>query len=219
MNSIYEINKALIFRFLKKYTALIVLFGVFCALIGLFSYLKIQGIQYASTSSLVQNDNNYNLVQSYDQFTESDKFKKLLDKKIDQSSWKNKPYSKEYSVDFTAKSTTSPFFTISVTANNPTYARYLTEEASRVFTSNVGAYFSGANISVVMKSSEAKSLNMGGKLVKVGIVGFIIGVVLSFCFSLYRLILVGNITDADYVKDVYQLKKLGTLQMTSSNEH
>lgn len=76
MNSLYEINGQAITRFLKHYFLVIFLTGVALGLVGVFASLKIQGVKYSATSSLVQNDNNYTLVQSYTQYVQSDKFNK-----------------------------------------------------------------------------------------------------------------------------------------------
>ncbi|MBS0939923.1 MULTISPECIES: hypothetical protein [Lactiplantibacillus] len=212
MHSIYEIQKEFIVRFVKHYLVSIILFGVLCGVLGVFASLEIRGIQYKSTSTLIQNDNNYTVVKSYSQLTSSKNFTSLIKAQIDKSKWKNKSYRNDYKLSLSPAGTTSPFFTISVISKNSEYSEFLASLAAKTFTSEVDKYFSNASVSIVTDSTNAR-LNGGiSSFVKIGSIGLVAGLLIGFLYAIYHLLYVGKVRDRDYIHDVYQLRLLGSLK-------
>lgn len=80
------------------------IFGIASALY----VVKTEPVQYESTAQLVQNDNNYDLISSYQQFIKSNKFMRLLDDKIAGSKWKGKNI--KYTLNVSQNGSNSPFF-------------------------------------------------------------------------------------------------------------
>lgn len=215
MSSVVELNGGIIKRFCKKYLLIVVIFGILCGLVTSLAMFKLKGTEYQSTGTLIQNDNNYNLVQSYQQFIKSNKFTRLVDEQIDQSQWKNKSYKDDYSVALTAGGTTSPFFSVTVTTKDAAYAKFLTTTSMHLFIANIGKYLSGANVSIFANATNAHAASVKTKLVKAGLIAMIVGMLLATLIAVHRLIWVGKVPDASYLNDVYELKMLGTLDVSN----
>ena len=197
---------------MKHYLVSIILFGVLCGVLGVFASLEIRGIQYKSTSTLIQNDNNYTVVKSYSQLTSSKNFTSLIKAQMDKSKWKNKSYRNDYKLSLSPAGTTSPFFTISVISKNSEYSEFLASLAAKTFTSEVDKYFSNASVSIVTDSTYAR-LNGGiSSFVKIGSIGLVAGLLIGFLYAIYHLLYVGKVRDRDYIHDVYQLRLLGSLK-------
>ncbi|WHQ53569.1 hypothetical protein M1857_10935 [Lactiplantibacillus plantarum] len=99
----------------KRYIVVITLLSILFGGLVSFGYYKVSGTKYNAESQLVQNDNNYNLIGSYNQFLSSSRFKSNLKSKINTSTWKN--YSKKDNYDIALETgTNSPFFDIKVTS-------------------------------------------------------------------------------------------------------
>lgn len=211
MNLPIEVNQKLVIRFLKKYLFLILLFGLLCGVGSAFVTFELQTTKYESTGTLVQNDNNYSLVQSYKQFSESSRFKKIIDNQIDKSSWKHKDYKYDYKINFVSSGTTSPFFQLTAVSENPKYAKYLATTVSQLFITDIGKYLSVSNVSIVSTATRPTLSESNMSSTKVASSGFIIGVLLAGIVSFIGLIRSGKITDTSYVEDIYGLKLLGTL--------
>ncbi|MCT3284088.1 hypothetical protein C6Y11_10685 [Lactiplantibacillus pentosus] len=218
MNSLYEVNGQAITRFLKHYFLVIFLSGLLLGLIGVFASLKIQGIKYSATSSLVQNDNNYTLVQSYTQYVQSDKFNKYMKDEIKNSKWNSKNYRDDYSISFATSGSTSPFFTLTAVSENEKYSEFLISAATGVFVKHIGQYFSGANVSVVNVKKNATTYKLKSRLFKVGIIGFIIGALVVFLIALRKMLFSGVIKDETFISDVYGVKLLGSFDPTQKSK-
>lgn len=211
-----DLNKRMAGRFFKKYLFGIVLFGILVGSIGVFAKLKLSPVEYTSQESLVQSDGNHGLISSYEQFVTSEKFTKVLNSEIDHGKWKNKDTRKEYEVTITQQGTSSPFFTIGVTTDDPAYTRYLTTLSSHVFMANIGKYLTGANVSVVLTASTAQKVNSLSDLIHVGLESLGIGLVVAIIWSIFHMLLVGRLTDEYYIRDIYQVGLLGTLDKSNN---
>ena len=218
MNSLYEINGQAITRFFKHYFLVIFLTGVALGLVGIFASLKIQGVKYSATSSLVQNDNNYTLVQSYTQYVQSDKFNKYMKKEIKSSKWRNKDYRNDYSITLATSGSTSPFFTLTAVSKNERYSEFLISTATGVFVKHIGQYFSSANVSVVNVKKTAGTYKLKSRLFKVGIIGFIIGAAIAFLVALRKMMFVGVIQDEMFISDVYGVKLLSSFDLNQESK-
>jgi len=216
MNSVMELNERMLVRFLKKYLVVIILFGILCGVGSAFIGYKIQGMKYTSSGSLVQNDNNYSLVASYEQFVQSKRFKQSINSKIDKSKWKNKNFKNDYEIVLTPNGSNSPFFSMDATSQNRKYSQYLENLALKVFITNVGKYLAGANVSIMENASKAKSAQSYLSLLKVGVVGLVAGIVLMSILMVMNMLWWGKVTDKEYIDDIYQLPLLGTMKVSDT---
>lgn len=195
-------------RFLKKYFVLILLASVLCGMGGVFVSLKLTTTSYSASGNLVQNDSNYNMMSSYEQYLESKSFQTIVAKKLDSSKLKS---GGKYNITLVSGGTTSPFFSIKVTSSSPTYSEYVTTVAVSTFVSHIGQVLSGSNVSVVSDSSTAHVNRDNKRLLKIGILTSMgVFIVLTFILVL-RMFFTGKIPDDEFIEDVYQIKHLGTL--------
>lgn len=208
----YSLNwkEKMILNVLKKYLAAILFFSVLLAVLGVLGYAKVEHSTYSASGQLVQNDNNYGLVSSYSQFVNSSKFKRELEKKINNSSkWKSYENRNKYTLSFSADND-SPFFTIEIMSGNPNYSRFLLDSSVQVFTNNIGKYLSGTNISVISRSSKATVTDQKKSLVKIGILVWLVTFVLLSVITIVNKLLIGKMKDEEFVAEYLQIKHLGT---------
>jgi len=213
-----ELNGKIILRFFKKYLVMILLVGVIVGLCSAIISLRSQGVEYSSSGNLVQNDNNYNIISSYQQFVESSRFTKIVNEKVENSEWKNKSYKNDYKVSLTPDSSTSPFFNMTVVSSNAEFSKYLTNEAMHLFVANVGKYLSSANTAIMSNANTAKAVDFKSSLGKTVFVWFVIGVLLAAIFALLHLIWIGKVKDDRYIDDVYDLNHLATINLHDENK-
>jgi len=213
-----ELNGKIILRFFKKYLVMILLVGVIVGLCSAIISLRSQGVEYSSSGNLVQNDNNYNIISSYQQFVESSRFTKIVNEKVENSEWKNKSYKNDYKVSLTPDSSTSPFFNMTVVSSNAEFSKYLTNEAMHLFVANVGKYLSSANTAIMSNANTAKAVDFKSSLGKTVFVWFVIGALLAAIFALLHLIWIGKVKDDRYIDDVYDLNHLATINLHDENK-
>jgi len=213
-----ELNGKIILRFFKKYLVMILLVGVIVGLCSAIISLRSQGVEYSSSGNLVQNDNNYNIISSYQQFVESSRFTKIVNEKVENSEWKNKSYKNDYKVSLTPDSSTSPFFNMTVVSSNAEFSKYLTNEAMHLFVANVGKYLSSANTAIMSNANTAKAVDFKSSLGKTVFVWFVIGALLAAIFALLHLIWIGKVKDDRYIDDIYDLNHLATINLHDENK-
>jgi len=213
-----ELNGKIILRFLKRYLVMILLVGVIVGLCSAIISLRSQGVEYSSSGNLVQNDNNYNIISSYQQFVESSRFTKIVNEKVENSEWKNKSYKNDYKVSLTPDSSTSPFFNMTVVSSNAEFSKYLTNEAMHLFVANVGKYLSSANTAIMSNANTAKAVDFKSSLGKTTFIWFVIGALLAAIFALLHLIWIGKVKDDRYIDDIYDLNHLATINLHDENK-
>jgi len=213
-----ELNGKFMIRFLKKYLVMILLIGVIGGFCSVIVSLKSQGVEYSSEGHLVQNDNNYNIISSYQQFVESSRFAKIVSGKVDSGVWKDKSYKRDYKVTLSPEGSTSPFFTITVVSSNPEFSKYLANEAMHLFVTNIGKYLSGANTAIMSNADTAKTIDFKASLGKTASAGVIAGVVLAAIVAILHLIWIGKVKDDKYIHDVYELNHLATINLQDGNK-
>jgi len=213
-----ELNGKIILRFFKKYLVMILLVGVIVGLCSAIISLRSQGVEYSSSGNLVQNDNNYNIISSYQQFVESSRFTKIVNEKVENSEWKNKSYKNDYKVSLTPDSSTSPFFNMTVVSSNAEFSKYLTNEAMHLFVANVGKYLSSANTAIMSNANTAKAVDFKSSLGKTTFIWFVIGALLAAIFALLHLIWIGKVKDDRYIDDIYDLNHLATINLHDENK-
>jgi len=206
-----EVNIRLITRFLKKYLGAIVIISLIFGSGASLLYDKLVPTKYVASSLLVQNDNNYVLVQSFSQITGSSQFKKLVNQEISKSKWNNYAEKHDYTVSLTPKSSTSPFFTISVTSISKDYTEYLTRTISRLFDKNVKSFLRSGNVSVTSRTIKASKTAKTANLVKIGLGVFVLVGLVGTLICFIRMIIGGKINDDKYIQDVFEVTYLGTL--------
>ncbi|MCG0691298.1 hypothetical protein [Lactiplantibacillus plantarum] len=211
MDYTIKITRKMVKRFLKRYTVWIILSGLVGGGIGLFVGNRTQNVTYTSSSTFVQSDNNYAIISSYQKFVLTGKFKSLMKAKIDKSFWQGNAKRYNYSIGVVPREENSPFFSMTVQATNKKYTKYLTGVATKVFEKNIRKYLSNANTSLVTSPGRGVRVNNSGQIMKLGLVGFIIGVIITFIVACFSFIRFGHVTDDQYLADVYQIKLLGTL--------
>jgi len=170
-------------KILKRYFIPVFIVSVIFGLVGMFGYTKLKVTEYSSSSELVQNDNNYNLITSYKQFVESDKYRSMINAQIDQSSWKNYTHKNDYTAEIDNK-TSSPFFSINISSENSNYAKFVSATAAQIFANNIGKFLSGGtNISLVQRAKTATVVSKKNDMIIAGMGIFI----LVFNFSFFPL--------------------------------
>lgn len=206
-----EVNVRLITRFLKKYLVALVFVSLILGSGASLLYDKLVPTEYEASSLLVQNDDNYVLVQSFSQITGSSQFKKLVNQEIAKSKWKNYAGKNDYTASLTPKSSTSPFFTISVTSLSKSYTEYLTRIISRLFDKNVKSFLKSGNVSVASRTIRASEIDKTASLVKIGLGVFVLVGLVGTLVCFIRMIIGGKINDDKYIRDVFEVTYLGTL--------
>jgi len=213
-----ELNSQFIFKLIKKHFWGIIIVGVVCAAaVGFFEF-KTQKSGYQSSGELVQNDNNYALISSYQQFVKSKRFLNLLDKQIEKSHWRNQneqtPYSIEVNSNNSSDSSNTPFFTIVVLSKNQQYSRYVADASMKVLITNIGKYLSGANISIVSKAAKAQKVDSITSVKKKSVYGFIVGIVLAIIAIVVNYYCIGKISDEKFIENVFNIDNFGTIGLT-----
>jgi len=209
-----EVNGSLIVNLVKKILLKVILVSV-CIGVG-FAYLKLQmnEKEYISSGELVQNDNNYNLIDPYKQFVGSNRFTNLLNDEVQDSIWKKLKSKGQYTVSIESSGEkTTPFFSLSVSSENGRYSKFLTSRAIKIFNANIGKYLSGANITIVSKASSARSANNGSLVVKWFSYGFLTAfIVFGVLFSL-KYFFFGKIKETNFINEVFGLNNLGNIEV------
>ncbi|MCT4451606.1 hypothetical protein [Lactiplantibacillus plantarum] len=151
-----DLNKKMMLRFLRKYLILVLLFGLLTGGVTAAAIAKFHQTEYSSSGVLSQNDNNYAIISSYQQFVTSSKFTTVLDKTVDNGKWKHLAQKRDYQISIsTSGDTNTPFFYINVVHTNKAYAQYLATVAVKLFMTNIVKYLSGANISIISPVTRA----------------------------------------------------------------
>ncbi|AYJ41419.1 hypothetical protein [Lactiplantibacillus pentosus] len=207
MNNIVGWNAKIGYRFLKKYTLIIVLVGLVLGVASALYVVKTKPVQYESTSQLVQNDNNYDLISSYQQFIKSNKFTNLLEEKIADSKWKSAKNT--YSLTVSQNGSNSPFFSIAVKSTDGAFSNFVATQSVQLFVGNVSKYLSSANVSVLSVPSSYHEDDFKTRTIKTGFLGFIVGAFLAAVVSFLSMTVFGKIPDEKYINDMYNLKLLG----------
>lgn len=216
-----DINKKMIVRLLKKYLVWTVLIGVLAGGIGAYLRLGFGGVSttYKSSGELVQNDNNYSLITSYQQFVKSKRFTQMIDKQVSKGNWKEKTDNTAYTVNIDTDSTSnSPFFTINVVSNNKQYSSYLTNIAMKLLMANIGKYLSGTNISIVSNASVGTANTSITEILKNVWHGIVLGAAVSSLWFILRELFIGRIKDEGYLCDVCGINNLGTIEALASKK-
>lgn len=214
MNFVLKLNHNMLMRLLKKYMLLSVLIGLIICGISVFCVLRFQGNVYSSTGEMVQNDSNYTLIKSYQQFTQSKNFTNLLSDEISNSKWKNSEAIKSYAVTLNTSSE-SPFFTINGSSDNKEFSKYVTNTSMRVLINNLGKYLSGANVAIVTNATTAKANGLSKKIIKMGALGFLLGFFVSYLLFILKEIFTGKIRDENYIRDIFNINNLGTIDVSN----
>ncbi|MCG0634685.1 hypothetical protein ACSKF1_04870 [Lactiplantibacillus plantarum] len=213
-----ELNSRFVFKLLKRHLFLVALVGFLFAGILATLEIKMQNQNYKSSGELVQNDNNYALISSYQQFVESKSFLNLLDRRIDKGQWKKQNTKGSYSVELvnnnSGNNTNTPFFTINVLSKNKRYSKYVAHEAMMLLINNIGKYISGANISIVSNASNARRVNIFSAIKKKVVLAFLSGAGLTFIFIVVHYYCVGKIVDNKFVENVFGINNLGEMRLS-----
>ncbi|KZU84975.1 hypothetical protein [Lactiplantibacillus plantarum] len=212
MQYIIDLNKKMMLRFLRKYLILVLLFGLLTGGVTAAAIAKFHQTEYSSSGVLSQNDNNYAIISSYQQFVTSSKFTTVLDKTVDNGKWKHLAQKRDYQISIsTSGDTNTPFFYINVVHTNKAYAQYLATVAVKLFMTNIVKYLSGANISIISPVTQAKRIGSSNILIKYAFVGAGAGMIVALLYALFDMFLFGKVPDKDYIEDIYQIKMLGSL--------
>lgn len=207
-----DLNKKMMLRFLRKYLILVLLFGLLTGGVTAAAIAKFHQTEYSSSGVLSQNDNNYAIISSYQQFVTSRKFTTVLDKTVDNGKWKHLAQKRDYQISIsTSGDTNTPFFYINVVHTNKAYAQYLATVAVKLFMTNIVKYLSGANISIISPVTQAKRIGSSNILIKYAFVGAGAGMIVALLYALFDMFLFGKVPDKDYIEDIYQIKMLGSL--------
>lgn len=207
-----DLNKKMMLRFLRKYLILVLLFGLLTGGVTAAAIAKFHQTEYSSSGVLSQNDNNYAIISSYQQFVTSSKFTTVLDKTVDNGKWKHLAQKRDYQISIsTSGDTNTPFFYINVVHTNKAYAQYLATVAVKLFMTNIVKYLSGANISIISPVTQAKRIGSSNILIKYAFVGAGAGMIVALLYALFDMFLFGKVPDKDYMEDIYQIKMLGSL--------
>jgi len=211
----FEISGHLVVYMIKKFvfrTILIsILIGVGTAYIGVLTNEN----TYSSSGELVQNDNNYSLIASYQQFVSSKRFNNLLNNEVQKSRWKDYSHNKNYSVEIESSgSASTPFFTLSATSSNAKYAEFLTEKSITIFVSSIGKYLSGANITVVSDASQASKKSLKPRILKWFMYGFIVTLIVSSSICIIGFLFIGKVKEDTFIENVFNEKNLGTIEIS-----
>ncbi|MCG5036229.1 hypothetical protein MAA39_06795 [Lactiplantibacillus plantarum] len=82
MKFVFRFNSGMAHRLVKKYLLITILIAVLFGGLSGAATMTLKKNVYTSTGQMVQNDNNYTLIQSYKQFAASSSFTTILDKKL-----------------------------------------------------------------------------------------------------------------------------------------
>lgn len=203
-----DISKKMVIRMIKKYCIILILLGLLVGGLSTLLTIKVSTGVYESSGELVQNDNNTNIISSYEQFINSVKFKRLLKEKVMDSSWKNK--SQNYQILISTQAS-SPFFSLHAKSSNQQFSTFLANASMKILITNIGKYLSGTNISIVTSAKAEKNNEQYTKSIKNGIYAFIASIIIGFIWVYYSERKIGKIKDDDFISDVFSLKKLGKL--------
>lgn len=213
MKFVFRFNSGMAHRLVKKYLLITILIAVLFGGLSGAATMTLKKNVYTSTGQMVQNDNNYTLIQSYKQFAASSSFTTILDKKIAASRWQESNASKNYTIAI-GNNSDSPFFLVSVASPNKYFSEFLTNTAMQTLVSNLSQYLSGANVSIVSEASTGYISGYRKILIKYTIVAAILGFVLSWLIFIARELFIGKIKDEDFVEDVFEINKLGTITLS-----
>ncbi|WP_318766706.1 YveK family protein [Lactiplantibacillus carotarum] len=216
-----EMNARLVLRIVKKYLFIVILISLIVSGAYAFLSLKMATKTYSSVSELVQNDNNSGIISPYQQFIQSDNYKRALNEKINSAKngaqLKNSAYKIEI-VNNAANQSNTPFFSISATSKDASDAQQLNGIATNVFVNNISKYLSGSNISIVTKPSKGQLNSSKKQTTKMTTViflaVFVILVLLSFILETTH----GKIKDSLFIRDVYQFENFGVVDSTEDKE-
>lgn len=205
-------------KILKRYFIPVFIVSVIFGLVGMFGYTKLKVTEYSSSSELVQNDNNYNLITSYKQFVESDKYRSMINAQIDQSSWKNYTHKNDYTAEIDNK-TSSPFFSINISSENSNYAKFVSATAAQIFVNNIGKFLSGGtNISLVQRAKTATVVSKKNDMIIAGMGIFILVFIISFLIIVLYSWYIGNVQSEDYLEKIIGLNKIAATNLSREKE-
>lgn len=207
-----HLNQQMVKRLLQKYAVIAVTISLIVGAAGGYFLYRSQGVSYSATGEMVQNDNNYGMISTYKQFIDSAKFKKILNSKIKSGQWKSYRDAKNYQLSITTEDS-SPFFVVHATTSNNAYTKYLTMLAMQTFITSIGRYLARTNISIVSNSPTPIQNNMYGKYVKKGVLIFLLSLIIILMFDYRREYFNGKVNDEDFLNDVFQISKLGNVDM------
>lgn len=198
----------IMYHFMKKYGFTVVLVSLVFGIGGAITYKEFSTPQYIATGQMSQNDNNYNIISSYNQFISTDRFKASIKSKITKPEWK----SIKYSISMT-NNANSPFFNVSARSSNAEFSKFLADETMKLLMSEIGSYLSGTNMSQLSKPKVVQENISTSKMMKIGMVIFFgILVLLSGLIILCTRFL-GQIRNEKYLQDTLGIVDLGTLDL------
>lgn len=198
----------IMYHFMKKYGFTVILVSLVFGIGGAITYKEFSTPQYIATGQMSQNDNNYNIISSYNQFISTDRFKASIKSKITKPEWKRI----KYSISMT-NNANSPFFNVSVRSSNAEFSKFLADETMKLLMSEIGSYLSGTNMSQLSKPKVVQENISTSKMMKIGMVIFFgILVLLSGLIILFTRFL-GPIRNEKYLQDTLGIVNLGTLDL------
>ncbi|ALC08221.1 hypothetical protein [Lactiplantibacillus plantarum] len=207
-------KERIILQSLKKKWIVVLLISVFVGGICAFGYGKLKSSNYQASGELVQNDNNYNLLNSYQQFLTTGKFKASMNDSIKNSKWKKSSFSSEYTISM-SYGTNSTFFSVNATSPNAEYSEFLANTAMTNLMSNIGSYLTGTNISVVSPAKTATTVTSKSRSMIIGGLGALVTFIILIAITLYRSVMAGKVKSTKYLTEVLGLNELGNLTLKS----
>ncbi|MBO9166193.1 hypothetical protein ACA593_14470 [Lactiplantibacillus pentosus] len=213
MKFVFRFNSGMVHRLIKKYLLITVLIAILFGGLSGAATLTLKKNVYTSTGQMVQNDNNYTLIQSYKQFAASSSFTSILDKKIAASEWKKSSASHNYTIAI-GNNSDSPFFSVSVASPNKHFSKYLANVAMQTLVSNLSQYLSGANVSIVSEASTGYINGYKKTLIKYVLVAAVLAFVLSWFVFIIKELFTGKVKDEDFMQDVFEISQLGTITLS-----
>lgn len=214
------VNTKLLMRLVKKYVWIAALWSLLISAAGAFGEVYMSQNAYTSSSELVQSDNNYDLLPSYQQFVQSKQFTRLLNKKL-KANHKTMYQSYDYSLDLETSLTntsSSPFFSLNVSSRNSNYAQVVNNSALEVLIANVGRYVSGSNIVVVSKASSAKLVGFKTRILKHSLILFVVSFVVLMVAILCKYFFYGTVKQTYFADEVLNLRELGVLRLQKDRQ-
>ncbi|KRO13775.1 polysaccharide biosynthesis protein [Lactiplantibacillus xiangfangensis] len=212
MTNLSTWKQIILFKLLKRNFFKSLLTGLVFAVIGIGLGIFVKPATYESSGQMVQNDNNYGLINSYGQYLTSAEYKSKLQAEIDQSSWKNYSKKDDYSVSIST-GTSSPFFSINIISPNPSYSIFLANHAMSLFISNIGKYLSGANVSLVNNAKKSTRVSIKRSLMAIAMTVFVVVFFLVLIISSFRQLMLGKVKSDDYLRSVVGINKIGTFDI------
>lgn len=210
MKSFLEWKQDIVIRILKKSILKLLLISLMFTTIVIFLSVVLKAPTYKASGQMVQNDNNYGLVSSYEQFVSSTGFKTSIDNRIEKSNWKNYSKKSEYDIQLSSE-VNSPFFTVSAISDNGNYSKFLANAALKVLISNMGKYLAGVNISVVSNVNNYKKNSIKKFLISVGMITFVVAFVVAALISILFGLFFGTVKNEVFLSEILGLHKLGLL--------